>query len=107
MQSIHLHRPNFDSLLTVYDPNLKYLHFIDDKEVEEKSRFIWFQLFEELIIKLEESSSSKIEQFRHVTNTTQLEQIDKFEQNYRSADAIEWHLRADSVYKLINNALRI
>ena len=73
--------------------------------------FIFFQLFKEVINhmpKISEAKSKMIHQCRidYKDSEKELEQIQKFENEYTANDAIKWYTDDTFIYRIINKGLR-
>ncbi|CAF1005995.1 unnamed protein product [Adineta steineri] len=79
---------------------------------KENKQFIAFQLLLDLILRLEQTSYAKQEllefaRSKYQNNPAQLKEIDDFETNYRSEDAVKWFSKDSFLYRLLNKSLRI
>ncbi|CAM4796161.1 unnamed protein product [Rotaria magnacalcarata] len=98
-----------DQLLSFsfYRSHQRYVRNLTDTSAE----FIWFHIFKDTIIRLPHDEHAKKEMLdasRHYyrNNIQELKNINEFEQNYRSEEAIKWYTKNSFVYRLINKALR-
>ena len=103
--------------MTLVDQQIQTLSFFNQHEQstkdlsKESGKFIWFQLFKYVILRLPRDEKAKKEMIETCRNyyrghTKQIKLIDKFEKEYRSEDAIRWYSEQSFVYKLVNKALR-
>lgn len=78
---------------------------------KEAGSFLFFQLFKSAIQSMPKTSAAKetmVTTCRNYYrgNLTELTNINDFDKNYRSEDAIPWYTKETFVYKFINKALR-
>ncbi|CAF1224610.1 unnamed protein product [Didymodactylos carnosus] len=78
----------------------------------DNGNFMWFQLFIETLLRMEQTIESKLELVElckeyYTGNQRGLELLHEFEETYRSDDAIRWYTRECCFYRLLNKALRI
>jgi len=103
--------------MTLVDQQIQTLSFFNQHEQstkdlsKESGKFIWFQLFKYVILRLPRDEKAKKEMIETCRNyyrghTKQMKLIDEFEKEYRSEDAIRWYSKQSFVYKLVNKALR-
>jgi len=103
--------------MTSVDQQIQTLSFFNQHEQstkdlsKESGKFIWFQLFKYVILRLPHDEKAKKEMIETCRNyyrgyTKQMKLIEKFEKEYRSEDAIRWYSEQSFVYKLVNKALR-
>ena len=103
--------------MNLVDQQIQTLSFFNQHEQstkdlsKESGQFIWFQLFKYVILRLPRDEKAKKEMIETCRNyyrghTKQMKLIDKFEEKYRSEDAIRWYSEQSFVYKLVNKALR-
>jgi len=103
--------------MTLVDQQIQTLSFFNQHEQstkdlsKESGKFIWFQLFKYVILRLPRDEKAKKEMIETCRNyyrghTQQMKLIDKFEKEYRPEDAIRWYSEQSFVYKLVNKALR-
>ena len=103
--------------MTLVDQQIQTLSFFNQHEQstkdlsKESGKFIWFQLFKYVILRLPRDGKAKKEMIDTCRNyyrghIKQIKLIDKFEENYRSENAIRWYSEQSFVYKLVNKALR-
>lgn len=78
---------------------------------QESGSFLFFQLFKEVLLTMQQTSESKQEMideckdyFRR--NTTELKNIELFTRTYKSTEAIQWYTKNSFAYRLVNKALR-
>ena len=103
--------------MTLVDQQIQTLSFFNQHEQstkdlsKESGKFIWFQLFKYVILRLPRDEKAKKEMIETCRNyyrghTTQMKLINEFEKRYQSEDAIRWYSEQSFVYKLVNKALR-
>ncbi|CAF3605598.1 unnamed protein product [Rotaria socialis] len=73
--------------------------------------FLWFQLFIEVFLRMEHTATDFLELVNfckeiYMDNTSQLEVINEFQQNYTYTRAVFWYSREIFLYKILNKALR-
>ncbi|CAF1320433.1 unnamed protein product [Adineta steineri] len=112
-QFVYLYRYRLRLSWVYYGPFQKTIRAIGCQENnEEKNKFIWFQLFKQLIIQFDNDPSSwhdLINQLhrRCFGNESQFRHIETFKQDYCSAKAIYWYSKSDlQLYRIVNRALR-
>ncbi|CAF4157082.1 unnamed protein product [Adineta steineri] len=113
VQFVYLYRYRLRLSWVYYEPFQKTIRAIGCQENnEEKNKFIWFQLFKQLIIQFDNDPFSwhdLINQLhrRCFGNESQFRHIETFKQDYCSAKAIYWYSKSDlQLYRIINRALR-
>lgn len=77
----------------------------------EAGSFLFFQLFKAAFKKLPKNPESKklmLEKYReyYAENINVLNELNNFEHNYKSTEALQWYLNNSFIYRLINKALR-
>ncbi|CAF1155302.1 unnamed protein product [Didymodactylos carnosus] len=78
----------------------------------ESAEFIWFQLLQSMLMKLphntEQAKQELLTQCRlhYRTRKGELDTIKKFEDEYKSDDAIQWYTKNSFLYRIVNQALR-
>ncbi|CAF3395113.1 unnamed protein product [Rotaria sp. Silwood2] len=78
----------------------------------ESALFLWSYVVKEILINTDKSDDAKQVMLAHCrsqypSGDPMLAQIDKFEKNYQSKDAIEWYTKDSFVHKLVNKLIRI
>ncbi|CAF2844365.1 unnamed protein product, partial [Rotaria sp. Silwood2] len=79
---------------------------------QQTADLLWYQLYHDVLFELthdEKARQEMIDACRsyYRDNIKELEVIDKFENEYRSEEALQWYLRKSFIYKIISKALRI
>ena len=79
----------------------------------ENSKFVWSQMYLEILLRLDREGLSKSRQEtiklcreRHKNNPKQLDSINDFEKSYKRKEALKWYTRATYLYEPLNKALR-
>jgi len=93
-------------VFSVYNQNNKEKHDL----THETGSFLFFQLFKAAFKQLPKSSESKklmVTKCRnyYAGNVKILKEIQNFEMNYKSNEALQWYLNDSFIYRLINKAL--
>ncbi|CAF1435592.1 unnamed protein product, partial [Rotaria sordida] len=115
----------YEPLLNALQENIRYsmkqseaISLFDQDErsmrnlKEEIHTFKYFRVFKQVLLKTEYNNDTAkndmIEICRNYyrKNKKELSNIDKFEQTYKSEDAIRWYTKQTFVYRLVNKALR-
>ncbi|CAF1542795.1 unnamed protein product, partial [Didymodactylos carnosus] len=78
----------------------------------DNSRFMWFQLYIEILLHIQHTITIKDELVNicketYKDNRTELNIIIEFEHQYVPSDAIKWYTRECCLYKLLNNGLSV
>ncbi len=78
----------------------------------ENGPFIAFQLFLDLILRLDQTEYAREEmiqmcRLKYANSSTDLDKIDEFEQIYRHENAIKWYTTESFLYRLLNKSLRL
>ncbi|CAF1319268.1 unnamed protein product [Didymodactylos carnosus] len=92
---------------SLYEDNQTTMHNLS----AETARFLWFQLFRDVIRKLpvtQESKTELIDKLKeyYISNYRQLIRIKEFELTYGSKNAIHWYTTVSFISDIINKALR-
>jgi hypothetical protein len=85
--------------------------FIRHLSIENK-QFIAFQLLLDIILRLDQTSYAKAEllefcRSKYHDKPKQLKEIDDFDRDYQSENAVEWYTKDSFLYRLLNESLRI
>ncbi|CAF4647876.1 unnamed protein product, partial [Rotaria sp. Silwood2] len=99
------------------DQHLHIFSFFDQNEhwtkdlSKQTADFLWFQLYHDVLFQLthnEEAKQELIDVCRsyYRDNAKELQMIKKFENEYRSEEALQWYLKKSFLHKIINKALR-
>ncbi|CAF2928298.1 unnamed protein product [Rotaria sp. Silwood2] len=111
---------SLETELNNYHMRIPIFNFFEQKQsavrdlTYDAASFLWFQLLQKVLMETQyETSDIKhmIDYCRkHYERNPQRQKfysdIDEFEKNYKSSDAIKWYTRQSFVYKLTNIALR-
>ncbi|CAF1178735.1 unnamed protein product [Didymodactylos carnosus] len=78
----------------------------------ENANFMWFQLFIDVLIRLEQSAVSKTELVLlgkeiYKGNEQELDIIEEFDKNYKPSKAIWWYTRECFLFRLLNKGFRV
>ncbi|CAF1330090.1 unnamed protein product [Adineta steineri] len=79
---------------------------------EDNTRFIWFQLLIDILIKIPHNYDTmdemlaECEKYQMRTNTLEKKNIEDLRQNYQSSKALEYYTGASFLFRLLNQALR-
>ncbi|CAF2658808.1 unnamed protein product [Rotaria sp. Silwood2] len=105
-------KERYEYLLNEYSNIVGIYINLDDLYLsKESAQFLWFQLFNYVIVHPPRNRQAKQQMIQickeyYRGNTKEVKLVQEFEQNYRSEDAIHWYSKQSFVYKLINKALR-
>lgn len=77
----------------------------------ESATFRWFQLFIEILFKLQDQATEKIEFLRicrkkYAENAFELSMVQQFDETYVATEALSWYTRNCFLYRMLNKALR-
>ena len=116
--------PDFNDLLASIEENrllviqqTESLKFYEQRQKstrelsKEAGAFFWLRLFKEVVLQLPHDDQAKQEMIdklkeQYRNNNKQLKSIEKFNQEYKSADVIRWYTKEPFLYKQLNRALR-
>ncbi|CAF3736158.1 unnamed protein product [Rotaria sp. Silwood1] len=99
------------------DQHLQTFSFFDQHEhftkdlSKQTADLLWFQLYHDVLFDLTHDKEAKQEMIDvcrsyYRDNIKELEMIKKFENEYRSEEALQWYLEKSFLYKMIKKALR-